>query len=319
MRSIFKVFFLSLVVFLFSSLPLLSGQPDFNFNLEGKTIPRLNLIASPIIDDFLVNDDIGIHSQMSPAIGLDGSNNFVITWEDDRNGQYSDIYAQRYNYSGIPQGSNFIVNDDTANNYQSYPSITIDAPGNFVITWNDDRDGDPDIYAQRYNSSGDTVGSNYLVPNYQYAFFSQGSPAVAANSSYIYYTWVDNRRGNYDIYAKVVDWNWTEVEEDQDANLPNSFELYQNYPNPFNPATTIPFSLKVQGSTFKGPIPTTLKIYNIMGQLVKIVVDEEKAPGNYNIIWDGKDNSGKEVASGIYFYQLKTRDYPETKKMVLLR
>jgi flagellar hook assembly protein FlgD len=48
-------------------------------------------------------------------------------------------------------------------------------------------------------------------------------------------------------------------------------------------------------------------------------VDEEKAAGNYHVIWDGKDDSGKEVASGIYFYQLKTKDFVETKKMVLIR
>ena len=102
-------------------------------------------------------------------------------------------------------------------------------------------------------------------------------------------------------------------------NIPVEFELSQNYPNPFNPSTTIPFS--VYGSQFivHSPIHTTLKIYNIKGQLVKTLVDEEKLPGNYNIIWDGKDNSGKEVSSGIYFYQLKTKDYTDTKKMVLVR
>jgi flagellar hook assembly protein FlgD len=67
------------------------------------------------------------------------------------------------------------------------------------------------------------------------------------------------------------------------------------------------------------PIHTTLKVYNVKGQLVRTLVDEEKLSGNYNIIWDGKDNSGKEVSSGIYFYQLKTKDYTDTKKMVLVR
>jgi len=67
------------------------------------------------------------------------------------------------------------------------------------------------------------------------------------------------------------------------------------------------------------PLPTSLKIYNILGQLVRTLVDEEKAPGNYKVVWDGKDNSGKEVGSGIYFYQLKTEEYTATKKMVLLR
>jgi flagellar hook assembly protein FlgD len=67
------------------------------------------------------------------------------------------------------------------------------------------------------------------------------------------------------------------------------------------------------------PLHTALKVYNILGQLVRTLVDEEKVPGNYEINWDGNDESGKEVGSGIYFYQLRTRDYTDTKKMVLLR
>jgi len=110
----------------------------------------------------------------------------------------------------------------------------------------------------------------------------------------------------------------TEVGEEF-VSIPEDFSLGRNYPNPFNPSTTIPFT--VYGSQFivHSPIHTTLKIYNILGQLVRTLVDEEKKPGSYKIIWDGKDNSGKEVSSGIYFYQLKTEDYTTTRKMVLLR
>jgi len=110
----------------------------------------------------------------------------------------------------------------------------------------------------------------------------------------------------------------TEVKE-EDASLPENYSLGANYPNPFNPATTIPF--QVGGSQFMvhSPVHTSLKIYNILGQLVRTLVDEEKAPGNYKAIWDGKDNSGKEVGSGIYFYQLRTEEYTATKKVVLLR
>ncbi len=70
----------------------------------------------------------------------------------------------------------------------------------------------------------------------------------------------------------------TEV-KDEDISLPENYSLDANYPNPFNPSTTLPFSLKVQGSTFKGPIHATLKIYNILGQLVRTLVDEEKVTG----------------------------------------
>lgn len=109
------------------------------------------------------------------------------------------------------------------------------------------------------------------------------------------------------------------VEEEPSGILPERYVLSQNYPNPFNPATTIPF--RVNGSRFMvhSPVHTTLVIYNILGQKVRILVDEERLPGEYKVIWDGRDERGKEVASGIYFYQLKIKDYSETKKMVLLR
>jgi hypothetical protein len=124
-----------------------------------------------------------------------------------------------------------------------------------------------------------------------------------------------------------------DFEEDQ---KPSTFALFQNYPNPFNPVTTIKFN--IQGSKFKVPIRTTqekavdssqfvvhslihttLKIYNILGQSVRTLVDEPKQPGSYEVIWDGKDDRGKEVASGIYFCKLTADSYQKIRKMVLLK
>ncbi len=111
----------------------------------------------------------------------------------------------------------------------------------------------------------------------------------------------------------------TDVEEEPEQCLPKKFALSQNYPNPFNPSTAIPF--RVIGAQFMvhSPVRTTLVVYNILGQKVRTLLDEERLPGNYKIIWDGKDDTGKEVTSGIYFYQLKTGDYSDCRKMVLLR
>jgi hypothetical protein len=100
---------------------------------------------------------------------------------------------------------------------------------------------------------------------------------------------------------------------------PLNFQLKQNYPNPFNPNTTIPFT--VYGSQFivHSPIHTTLKIYNILGQLVRTLLDEEKISGDYQVIWDGKDQDGKEVKSGIYFYVLSCDKFKDSRKMLLIR
>jgi len=91
--------------------------------------------------------------------------------------------------------------------------------------------------------------------------------------------------------------------------------LKLNYPNPFNPVTSIQYTVNSR----QRPVPTTLKVYNILGQKVRTLVDEPKGRGNHEVIWDGKDDLGKEVASGIYFYQLKVGEFTETKKMLLLK
>ena len=108
---------------------------------------------------------------------------------------------------------------------------------------------------------------------------------------------------------------------EKDQSLLAKFLLGQNYPNPFNPSTTIPFTVnyKGQGAGIKSPIPTSLIIYNMLGQRVRTLVDEEKLTGEDKVIWDGKDEVGEDVASGIYFYKLKSGDISQTKKMLLLR
>jgi hypothetical protein len=90
--------------------------------------------------------------------------------------------------------------------------------------------------------------------------------------------------------------------------------LDNNYPNPFNPTTTIKFSVAERGHV-------TLKIYNAAGQLVRTLVDEEKAPvqGGFTAQWNGLSDHGQPVASGVYFYQLTAKNFSQTKKMVLLK
>jgi len=94
--------------------------------------------------------------------------------------------------------------------------------------------------------------------------------------------------------------------------IPAVFSLVQNYPNPFNPETQIRYTLP-QGTRVK------LVIYNVLGRKVKILVDEYQTAGCKTAQWDGKDDSGDEVASGIYFYRLKTDTFDQTKRMVLMK
>ncbi len=110
----------------------------------------------------------------------------------------------------------------------------------------------------------------------------------------------------------------SDVKEDN-TSLPKKISLSQNYPNPFNPATTIPFQVRSLEFGVGRPVHTSLTIYNLTGQKVRVLLDEEMIPGDYQAIWDGKDDNDKKVSSGIYFYRFKAGDNSETKKMIMLK
>ncbi|MDZ7330959.1 MAG: T9SS type A sorting domain-containing protein [candidate division KSB1 bacterium] len=93
---------------------------------------------------------------------------------------------------------------------------------------------------------------------------------------------------------------------------PSGYSLSQNYPNPFNPETAINFSLKEAGKV-------TLKIYNLQGQLVRTLVDEEKLAGSYSVMWNGTADNGAKLASGIYYYTLKVNGFEASKKLALIK
>jgi len=113
-----------------------------------------------------------------------------------------------------------------------------------------------------------------------------------------------------DIGAFYFDQNQQGVEDPQ--ILPINCLLYQNYPNPFNPSTKINYSLKENSKV-------SLNIYNIKGQKVRQLVSDQLSAGQHSVIWNGKDDNGKAVSSGIYFYKLKADNYTNTKRMILLK
>lgn len=95
-------------------------------------------------------------------------------------------------------------------------------------------------------------------------------------------------------------------------NLPATFELRQNYPNPFNPTATIEYALPQAEKV-------ELRVFNILGQAVKTLVDEEKPAGYHQVVWDGKDQLGRPLSSGVYIYKIVAGDFVETKKMHLVK
>ncbi len=136
---------------------------------------------------------------------------------------------------------------------------------------------------------------------------------VLTDSTYSYWISAFNQFGqNSSDTITITVSDPVEVEEIENDELPDEFALLQNYPNPFNPNTVISYQLPVNGNV-------TIKIYDVLGNEVATLVNEEQAPGIYEIEFNAAQVSRPELTSGVYFYQLKAGDYIETKKMILLK
>jgi hypothetical protein len=124
--------------------------------------------------------------------------------------------------------------------------------------------------------------------------------------------WADTGFDKFYMYRGIVLSSVTVGVEQRSNLIPTVFNLSQNYPNPFNPETEIHFDLPVT-SVVK------LEIYNMLGQRVRELHNGLKPAGGYGVVWDGRDDSGREVGSGVYLYQLTTDRYSATRKMLLVR
>jgi len=201
--------------------------------------------------------------------------------------------------------------------------------GPLVIKIWDDNGGIPGsllVNPISFSSSELVQGWNTLIiPTCEQPVLTQGSffagiqkfvdsPAIGLDESSSGYSYTDETgwdsldTGNIMIRT-IVDSNPTGTELEL---IPKNKPLILNYPNPFNPETTIKLDLPESGKI-------TLKVYNTKGQLIKTLIDNYKTAGICTVIWNGTDNVGTQVSSGIYLYKLEASGYKKVKKMILMK
>lgn len=177
-------------------------------------------------------------------------------------------------------------------------NLTIDSTptgSNVIIFWDE-----PNEYVTGYRIYRN---DQFLVETVSNYYFDQGvEPAVYTYGITCLY-------GDYESEPVTGEIDLTSTD---DNIIPAVTELSGNYPNPFNPATEIRFQLAEKGHV-------KLMVYNLKGQQVKVLLDTETAPGIYHVIWDGRDENGLPVSSGIYYYRMTTPQYTAVKKMIMLK
>lgn len=270
---------------------------DGDYNIYGQ---RYDPSGAAVGVNFRVNDDAGTRAQTMPAVACDSAGNAVVVWEDARGSiSYHDIYAQRYDAAGAAVGANFRVEDDPGLSFQANPSVACSPAGErFVVCWTDYRnaDGDPEIMAQSY-LAGAAVGGNFLVTDqdsFPYHHQTTTRCNVSANDNLVAFAWTDNRRHKgHDVYARLMDWSFLSGLTGGPGPAAGT-ERLRAYPNPFRGSVAIDAPVK------------RFAVYDVSGRLIST------GEGNS---WDGRDGTGRKVASGVYV--LKARGYLPAKVTVL--
>jgi len=193
-----------------------------------------------------------------------------------------------------------------------YFTITNDGPGdleyNITVEYTDELTRPENSLGEFSNSSG-TIPGNGGTVEVQVPFNSAGLNVGDVLTANILIHNNSNYGGDYVIPVTLY---VVSVGTEEDLSVLYT-KLGGNYPNPFNPSTTISFE------TTNSHELSRIEIYNLKGEKVKQLVSEQLPAGQHSVVWDGRDDSGKSVSSGIYFYKLKTGNYEKTKKMILLK
>jgi len=238
-------------------------------------------------------------------------------------------------------------NDPVTTNayYQSWNDLTYNQNnGEYFVVWNDWRasawDGsqepvpEADIYAQRLfldptdsslvwldhdgNPVTDRTANIPIAatrsPDEGNMSYPAPAHGIMENEYLVAYEYdMPANNANIDVHgAFYAGMPPASVERKTTALVPEAFMLSQNYPNPFNPHTTIEFRLPSSERAM-------IRVFDMMGREIVTLVDQNMAAGVYQVTWNGRDGSGVEVSSGVYFYRLEAGAYTATEKMVLMR
>jgi hypothetical protein len=232
-----------------------------------------------------------------------------------QNNTFDDVFYLSYRIGdtlSFSQGENVSQSPGSSTN----PVISLGADHNLYVVWQQKSANSTDIMVSARQADEWSPATNVSLSSETSAF-----PQMAVlDDDSLLVVWVEGEASPFAILARKIELPITGVSQaSDDPELPSEFRLYQNYPNPFNPETEIKFQLAQDSYV-------TLSIFNVSGERIRTLVNEQKEAGYHRAIWDGRDESGRQVASGIYLYRIEAtpsdneaRPFAAVSKMTLLR
>ncbi|MEW6686839.1 MAG: T9SS type A sorting domain-containing protein [Candidatus Edwardsbacteria bacterium] len=318
------------------------GKPWIVWSKSNDNVFATYWSGSSWVNPIAVNSLSGLDVEQSSKIAGDSIGNVWIIW--------CDVNTFAKYYDGVSWSSKQTIQDNLTS-WNSNPLIVVDAIGNIGASWYSDPGGG---YISFNNGSGwslpeslgftfddicsDSSGKIWGIYGLNVVYYESSIwslPFLIDTSSYLLHSgrlafnpvtneiwavWVREGGGYPNIYVSHTN---TAVEVEERSEIVKNrgqIRLYQNYPNPFSKKTDIRYQIldsRFQTSDYK--LQTSIIIYNVVGQEIRTLVKEPKAPGYYTVTWDGKDNQRRDLMSGIYFCKLQIGDFIATKKITLIR
>jgi len=244
-----------------------------------------------------------------PLLTGDGLGGAIIKWRDARPGDY-DVYAQRVSASGEKIWAYEGLPVAAGPGDQNYGRIVENGSGGAIFAWVDDSGADPDIYARNLSGEGSDLWGTGFVPvctadNAQTRLVMTRDCIGGAVMA-----WTDYRNS---VYGEVWAMRSYDPQTGDALDGPSMETVLANpRPNPFNPRTSIDFELASRSRVI-------IEIFDVEGRRIRRLLDRMTAPGGHTVNWDGKDDQGRRMSSGVYFCRFAGGGRCLTRKMIMLR
>ena len=192
---------------------------------------------------------------------------------------------------------------------EQYPSVAFDGT-DYRVVWEDHpvNTGNYDIYGSQVSPAGAVLDPDGVALASALTHYPDVCKGVIGQVLVVYQSYAGDPYNCYHVESTL----WPTYAGVEKEEVPAASRLYQSYPNPFNAHCTIRYDISISGRT-------SLKVFDVSGAVVRTLLDGWREPGGYSEVWDGCDDTGKQLSSGVYMLRLEAGNFTVVRKVVMLK